>query len=65
MISPGVINTGWADKVDNTDGKVIAKDLNNIAITPERVAGAVSYALNQPADVAITDIIIAPTKQDW
>lgn len=65
MISPGVIDTGWAEKVDHADGKDIAKDLNNIAITPEQVAGAVSYALNQAADVAINDIIIAPTKQDW
>lgn len=65
MVSPGVIDTGWTDKIDNASGKEAAEQLNGIAITPEQVAGAVSYALNQPADVAINDIIIAPTKQDW
>lgn len=65
MVSPGVIDTGWTDKIGNASGKAAAEQLNGIAITPEQVAGAVSYALNQPADVAINDIIIAPTKQDW
>jgi NADP-dependent 3-hydroxy acid dehydrogenase YdfG len=65
MVSPGVIDTGWTGKIDNASGKAAAEQLNGIAITPEQVAGAVSYALNQPADVAISDIIIAPTKQDW
>lgn len=65
MISPGVIDTGWADKVNNADGKEIAQGLNTLAITPEQVADAISYALDQPADVAINDITIAPTKQEW
>lgn len=65
MISPGVIDTGWADKVDNTDGKEAAQKLNDGAISPEAVADAVAYALDQPKNVAIGDIVIAPTQQDW
>ncbi|MFD8277290.1 SDR family oxidoreductase [Streptomyces flaveolus] len=65
MISPGVIDTGWADKVSTTEGKQIAQDLNEGAIHPDRVAGAVVYALNQPADVTVNDIVIHPTRQDW
>ncbi|BBC28815.1 hypothetical protein SGFS_001060 [Streptomyces graminofaciens] len=65
MISPGVIDTGWADKVSNTEGKRIAQDLNEGAIHPDRVAGAVVYALDQPADVTVNDIVIHPTRQDW
>lgn len=40
-ISPGVINTGWADKVCDSEGRKVAQELNNIAISPEDVAGAV------------------------
>lgn len=65
MISPGVINTGWADKVNNSEGKKAAQELNKIAITPEQVADAVAYALDQPNNLTINDIVIHPTKQDW
>jgi NADP-dependent 3-hydroxy acid dehydrogenase YdfG len=65
MVSPGVIDTGWTDKVDNADGKKVAEQLVEAAITPEQVANAVAFALNQPADVAINEIIVAPTKQPW
>ncbi|MCY1254175.1 putative oxidoreductase [compost metagenome] len=64
-VSPGVINTGWADKVTDPDGRKAAQELNKIAIKPEDVAGAVVFALNQPATVTINDLIISPTKQDW
>ncbi|MEU7835524.1 SDR family oxidoreductase [Nonomuraea sp. NPDC049129] len=64
-ISPGVIDTGWADKVTNDEGKQIAQHLNQGAISPERIADAVVYALNQPADVTVNDIVIHPTHQQW
>ncbi|SOD41806.1 SDR family oxidoreductase [Nitrosovibrio sp. Nv4] len=64
-ISPGVINTGWADKVSDPVGRQAAQELNKLAIAPEDVAQAVIYALNQPATVTINDLIISPTRQDW
>lgn len=65
MISPGVIDTGWADKVNDRKGKEAAKKLNEIAITPEQVADAVAYALDKPDEITINDIVIHPTRQDW
>ena len=65
MISPGVIDTGWADKVTNSDGRKTAQQLTKIAITPEQVADAVAYALDQPNNLTINDIVIHPTKQNW
>ena len=64
-ISPGVINTGWADKVSDPAGRKVAQELNKIAISPDDVARAVIYALDQPADVTINDLIVSPTKQNW
>lgn len=64
-ISPGVINTGWADKVTDPEGRKAAQELNKLAIAPEDVANAVVYALNQPANVTVNDLIISPTRQDW
>lgn len=64
-ISPGVINTGWADKVGDPEGRKVAQELNKIAISPEDVAGAVVYALNQPKNVTVNDLIVSPTRQNW
>lgn len=64
-VSPGVINTGWADKVTDPAGRKAAKALNEIAIAPEDISRAVIYALNQPANVTVNDLIISPTRQDW
>jgi len=64
-ISPGVINTGWADKVSDPEGRKIAQELTKIAISPQDVASAVVYALNQPQNVTVNDLIISPTQQNW
>lgn len=64
-VSPGVINTGWADKVTDPAGRKAAQELNKIAIAPEDIGRAVVYALNQPANVTVNDLIISPTRQDW
>ncbi|MGC5530298.1 SDR family oxidoreductase [Streptomyces sp. SR-10] len=64
-ISPGVIDTGWADKVTDPAGRRAAQELNAIAISPQSIADAVVYALDQPADVTVNDLIISPTRQNW
>ena len=64
-VSPGVINTGWADKVTDPAGRKAAQELNKIAISPDDIGRAVVYALNQPENVTVNDLIISPTRQDW
>lgn len=64
-VSPGVINTGWADKVTDPAGRKAAQELNKIAISPGDIGRAVVYALNQPENVTVNDLIISPTRQDW
>lgn len=65
MVSPGVIDTGWSDKLSAGPAKDTAQSLNGVAIPPEAVADAVAFALNQAPGVAINDLIVAPTKQPW
>ena len=64
-VSPGVINTGWADKVTDPAGRKAAQELNKIAIAPDDIGKAVVYALDQPANVTVNEVIISPTRQDW
>lgn len=64
-LSPGVINTGWAEKVTAPKGRAAAEELNKFAITSEDVARAVLFSLNQPEDVTLNDMSISPTRQNW
>jgi len=64
-ISPGVVDTGWADKVAEGESRRVAKQLNAIAIAPDDIAKAVLFALDQPENVTVNDLIVSPTKQDW
>ncbi|MEU4796708.1 SDR family oxidoreductase [Streptomyces sp. NPDC023327] len=64
-ISPGVIDTGWADKVTDPAARKAAQELNTIAISPQAIADAIVYALDQPADVTVNDLVISPTRQNW
>ncbi|PQA96989.1 short-chain dehydrogenase [Chryseobacterium shigense] len=65
MVSPGVIDTGWADKIENKAGSELAKELNKGAIKPDVIANAVVFALSQPNGVAVNDIVVSPTGQNW
>ncbi|MFF3713038.1 short-chain dehydrogenase [Streptomyces phaeochromogenes] len=63
-ISPGVVDTGWAEEVTHDEGKQIAQSLDEGAIGPECVADVVVHTLDQPADVTVNDIVVHPTRQD-
>lgn len=64
-LSPGVVNTGWAERVTDPKGREAAKELNKIAIESDDVAQAVLFSLNQPENVTVNDLIISPTRQNW
>ncbi|MEG2816125.1 MAG: hypothetical protein RR907_01050 [Comamonas sp.] len=51
--------------VTDPEGRKAAQELNKIAIDPQDVARAVVYALNQPENVTVNDVIISPTRENW
>lgn len=64
-ISPGFVATNLAQSM--TDEKVrdaIKKQMDEIALDPEDVARAVSFAIAQPDHVDIGDIVIRPAMQN-
>ena len=63
-ISPGFVQTGLADSM--TDPKVkasIEKSMHELAITPDAIARAIAFAIEQPAEVDISEIVVRPTAQ--
>ncbi|PNW27270.1 oxidoreductase [Formosa algae] len=65
-ISPGFIKTDFAVKSVNTEEMKTAASMvvEELAISPEAIANAVIYAISQPKDIEIGDIIIRPSKQN-
>lgn len=63
-ISPGFVKTDFANNIKNEEMKTtIQKVMEQIAIDPLAIANAVIFAISQPDDVEIGDIVIRPSKQ--
>lgn len=65
-ISPGFIKTEFAVKSVNTEEMKTAasKAVGELGISPEAIANAVIYAISQPKDIEVGDIVIRPSKQN-
>ncbi|XZF12430.1 SDR family oxidoreductase [Chitinophagaceae bacterium MMS25-I14] len=64
-ISPGFVNTELADHIpDEAARAAIRERTEQIAIAPEAIADAVVYAIGQPDNVDVGDIVIRPSVQD-
>jgi NADP-dependent 3-hydroxy acid dehydrogenase YdfG len=67
MISPGAVATelpeGSSDEATRKNLREFYK--TTMAIPAESIANAIAYAIEQPADVEIDEIVIRPTAQDF
>ena len=63
-ISPGFINTDFAESMTNPEVKAQTLGTRDkMAISPDAIARAIAFAIEQPADVDVGDIVIRPTAQ--
>ena len=64
IISPGLVNTNFAESVTNAEMKAqLSASRDKFAMPPDAVARAIEYAIEQPADIDVSEIIIRPTVQ--
>jgi NADP-dependent 3-hydroxy acid dehydrogenase YdfG len=63
-ISPGFVRTELGDSIDAPAARAeIRSRMDEIGLAPEAVARAVAFAIEQPHDVEIGEIVIRPTVQ--
>jgi NADP-dependent 3-hydroxy acid dehydrogenase YdfG len=63
-ISPGFVRTNLVDSMTVQKARdLITAQMNEIAISPEAIARAVAFAIEQPDDVDVGDIVVRPTAQ--
>jgi NADP-dependent 3-hydroxy acid dehydrogenase YdfG len=64
VISPGFTATNFAEHVKNPELKAqLEKSRDDFAMPPEAVAQAMAYAIDQPDDIDVGEIIIRSTAQ--
>ena len=63
IISPGAVESELAETISNPDLKKRIEDYRKIAIPAETIASAMAYAIGQPGNVDINEILIRPTAQ--
>jgi len=65
VISPGVTESELADSISDQGARDAMKELRRIAIPPEAVARAIVFAIEQPEDVDVNEIIVRPTASAY
>ena len=63
-ISPGLIYTDFAESMTNPEVKaqtLAARE--RMAISPDAIASAISFAIDQPTEVDVNEIVVRPTAQ--
>jgi NADP-dependent 3-hydroxy acid dehydrogenase YdfG len=61
VISPGVVTSELADTISDDTARRAMNEFRRIAIDPNAIGRAVRYAVEQPSDVDVSEIIVRPT----
>lgn len=62
-ISPGVVESELADTITDPGAAAAMQTYRAASIPPDAIARAVSYAVNEPADVDVNEVIVRPARQ--
>ncbi|MGE8498771.1 MAG: SDR family oxidoreductase [Pseudomonas sp.] len=65
LVSPGVVESELADSISDPLSRDAMKEFRKIAITPDAIARAIAYAVEQPADVDVSELIVRPTASPY
>jgi NADP-dependent 3-hydroxy acid dehydrogenase YdfG len=64
VVSPGLV---WTDLIDGVTDPAIREQLaasrEKFAISPDAIARGIAFAIEQPADVDVGEVVIRPTAQ--
>ena len=60
-ISPGVVATELGNDISDVNAKGYLAELRKTALTPDAIARAIAYAVEQPDDVDVNEVIVRPT----
>ncbi|MGE2835245.1 SDR family oxidoreductase [Mycobacterium sp. SMC-4] len=62
-VSPGVVESELADTITDPSAAAAMRDYRAAAIPPDAIARAIAYAIDEPADVDVNELIVRPARQ--
>lgn len=65
VISPGAVDTELPDSVTEPDVAENIRKVYELAIPADSFARAVAFAMSQPEDVDVNEILYRPTRQEF
>ncbi|BBI33603.1 SDR family oxidoreductase [Cohnella abietis] len=63
LIAPGMTESELLNTVTSPEVKAMASHISGLAISPYSIARAIAYAINEPDDTGVNEIVIRPTAQ--
>jgi len=61
VVSPGVVESELADTISDEATRDLVKAYRRVAIQPDAIARAIGYAIEQPDDVDVNELVVRPT----
>lgn len=61
LVSPGVTESGLADTISDEEARDLMKEYRRISIPASAIAQSILYAISQPAEVDVNEIVVRPT----
>jgi len=61
LVSPGVTESELAESISDDEAREFMKDYRSISIPATAIAQSILYAINQPAEVDVNEIVVRPT----
>lgn len=65
VIAPGVTESELAEGISDEGGRAQMREFRKIAIPAIAIARAIAYAIEQPADVDVSELIVRPTASSF
>ena len=63
-ISPGAVDTELTNTISHDETAKNVQQIYNVAIDADAIARAITFAIEQPREVDVNEMIVRPTKQE-
>ena len=63
-ISPGAVDTELTNTISHDETAKNVQQIYNVAIDADAIARAITFAIEQPQEVDVNEMIVRPTKQE-
>ena len=61
VVCPGVVESELADSISDDKAREEMKAFRRVALEPDAIARALAYAIEQPPEVDVSEIVVRPT----